>query len=224
MLKQKLIRFRQAMTKKGRQGIAALLCASMLLPTVARGVPFYIAGRSYVTGSWDPQYIEEAKNKRPEDYQSYEATGLAYNMTWFQSKHDVTPSWPFMWEHHLTQNPGAASNPKYADFDNRHIYCVANHKPNYILLPGMQAFKAAEYNTQELPNFAVGSSAEQKKFNFLMTAIACGYPIEYDAESTASVPDYLICQAIAWVATSEGAEWVRGSSRSRRQSDSVFSG
>ena len=182
--------------KAARRLTAAVVCAAMLAPVFVRGV------------SLDPWYDTERVKKTWEQpgNQDDKPTGLAFNS-------NAECLFPFTQAMYFTARPGYIKDD-YKDFDNRFLYCVASHTQGYRMEPGMQMFFLNDYGINH-PNGLFGPTKHGggenvENFNFLMTAIACGYPDSYNPDNMADVPYYLICQTIAWVATNETSPGFQG--------------
>lgn len=211
MFDKQKIQAKKAFKNKSRPAVALLLCAALLTPTLVQGAAItddIYANNGLVGSGWDPNVYEKDLPR------GYETTGLAYNYTQLPNSLTGTGNrYPFDVSSYLTQRAGY-KNEKYADFNNRFIYCVQNHVPNYYILRGMQAFRMHEYKTTEAAGIAKGT-ADNVKFNFLMLAIACGYPAKYDPENMADIPYNLICQTIAWCVTND--RWNDGTGKTEDQ-------
>lgn len=198
--------------KKGKRGnrrrlVAVMLCASMLAPAVARGIPLSDANYNApeVSPTWSVSDLGEHK-----------ATGLAANYYFLPENSKAGARYPLPPNMHFTARPGYIQDD-FKDFDGRSFYCVAHHAGNYLLVPGQQMFFIKQYGINH-PNDIFdackqpGNDLNQNNFNFLMTAIASGYPIgEVDLENNMSdIADHLIMQVIGWAATNEGERGFKG--------------
>lgn len=190
--------------KTARHLTAAVVCAAMLAPVFVRGIPlepWYDTER--VKKTWEQPGIPERDTP----------TGLAFNWTIFTRNTNAECLFPFTQAMYFTARPGYIKDD-YKGFDNRFLYCVASHTQGYRMEPGMQMFFLKDYGINH-PNglfYATkhGGGENVENFNFLMTAIACGYPDSYNPDNMADVPYYLICQTIAWVATNETSPGFQG--------------
>ena len=186
---------------------AALLCAAMLAPALVQGVQLndLYYNSLQCSPSWDP-------NRGGTGDDNHEPTGLAANFTTFPGYNlSAMPRFPFDAAWHFTGRPGYVKD-KFKQFDNKFYYCVANHAQGYIVFPGQQMFFTGDYGINH-PNgiFKASNRGQNPNFNFLMLAIAAGYPqADYDPESIPNTVFYLICQTIAWAATDDNSALVTG--------------
>lgn len=162
--------------------------------TKAITIPEEMYNSTYVEPSWNPtKYTADGTGY----ISSLIPTGLAFNWTTYNK----VGNWPFMAQAYLSERPGHL-NSEFTDFNNRFIYCVANHVQNYRINPGSQAFFDHRYTTEDM--FPQANKGADPKFNFLMLAIACNYPgSEYNPESKADIAMGLTAQVIAWLATDD---------------------
>lgn len=181
--------------RKLKSALAMCLCVSMLAPTIAKGViSDDLYQRPEVAQSWTDAANAMALSKR------YKPSGLAvawYSYPMFNNQGGI--SYPLGQAMAFEERPGYTADEECKPFIGRYAYCVNGHVPNYLVYEGMQFFLKGKYNTGEMPDFIQGTSEENKQFNFLMLAIACGYPTKYTVGSTDSIAYNLIDQTIAWV-------------------------
>lgn len=193
--------------KKVRRATAAVVCASMLVPVLARGVP--------LDGIYSDPRVAITWNVPQDILGSREETGLAFNVTWLPKNTNAGNQFPFSTALHFTARPGY-ENDKFKDFDGRFFYCVASHTQGYRFDAGMQMFFLEEYGINHPgtdifgPTKHIGNTPEEDRFNFLMTAIACGYPASYDPEILSDAAYYVACQTIAWIATNDDSRGYKG--------------
>lgn len=183
-----------------RRVTAALLCAALLAPAIVRGIP--LTDVNYNSAQCLPGW---APNRGGLGNQDHEPTGLAANLAYFEGYNmNAGARFPFNGAWHFTARPGYVKD-EFKEFDNKFYYCVANHTQGYIVDPGQQMFHTGKYGIgSEKGIFPACRHGVNDEFNFLMLAIATGYPQDnYDPESAANAPYYLICQTIAWAATDE---------------------
>ena len=181
--------------------LVIVMIITTFLPTITKGITLTdeLYAAEYAWRSWDSS--QNGYGSSP-DAIRVKPTGLAFNWTTYSK---TGGNWPFSAQAYLTQRPGY-ENAEYEIFNNRFIYCVANHVQNYRLGPGMQAFHSGTFTTEyPFPEAQKGANKEQQDFNFMMLAIATNYPgeIDYNPESKERIADALICQMIAWLATDE---------------------
>lgn len=198
--------------KKGKRGnsrrlVAIMLCASMLAPAVARGIP--LSDANYNAPEVSPTWSVS-------DLGGNTATGLAANFYFLPENSKAGAHFPLPPNMHFTARPGYIQDD-FKDFDGRSFYCVAHHAGNYLLVPGQQMFFVEQYGIGSDKGIfdacrQYGNTDEENNFNFLMTAIASGYPVgEVDLENNMSdIADHLVMQVIGWAATNEGARGFKG--------------
>ena len=172
----------------------------MLAPTIARGVA---TDASYQMQNVLPTWSQKAEELAKQS--DYEPTGLAVSFLEYNQGYDTKGGYPLGQAMSFVGRSGYLKDD-YKPFVNRYAYCVASHVANYLVYDGMQVFFKKKYNTVEMPNFVQGTSEENRQFNFLMLAIACGYPTSYELGDS-SIPYNLICQTIAWTITNNVGEF-----------------
>lgn len=195
--------------KKVRCMTAAVVCAAMLVPALVRGIP--------LDSLYSDERVVKTWNLTGDQLAGHEETGLAYNWTSIPRSVKAGDLFPFDHSSHFTARTGYEKD-KFKDFNGRFLYCAANHTQGYRLEPGQQIFFMKDYgigheNGLFGPTKHTGNSDNENNFNFLMTAIACGYPNSYDAENMSDIAYYLICQTIVWGATNDGARGFKGAGK-----------
>lgn len=186
-----------SISKKQKRGLALVLAAVIILGIL---IPQIVRAYSLTQDDYKTEYTAPSWTVNPKDY-NVKKTGLAFNWTPYNKNPNAGNLFPFSAAAYLSARPGYLEE-EFKDFDDRFIYCVASHTPNYRLNPGTQAFRKGVYKT-EYP-FPEANHGADPEFNFLMLAIACSYPSQkYDPSSMSSVPYSLVCQAIAWLCTDE---------------------
>lgn len=180
--------------KYGKPAVAIALCAAMTTPQIVSAVRLSEVNfnNPYNKASWGLSG-DIVENLTP--------TGLSSN--WI-SYNKATPDWPFDAAMFLsTRHP----DERFAKFNNRYIYCVANHTANYILGPGSQAFLGGIWGQSQARSgqFEPAQKGIDPDFNFLVLAIASAYPNkEIDPDEQSSIAYSLVCQSIAWATTYDG--------------------
>lgn len=187
---------------KLKSTVALCLCVSMLAPTIARGV---VTDSSYQMPIVLPTWSQQAEKLAASHMPQYDPTGLAVSFLEYNQGYDVKGNYPLGQAMSFVGRSGYLKD-KYKPFVNRYAYCVASHVANYLVYDGMQVFFKQDYNTENMPYFVQGTSEENRQFNFLMLAIACGYPTSYELGDS-SIPYNLICQTIAWTITNNVGEF-----------------
>jgi len=160
----------------------------------------------------------------------YTPTGLAFNNTIYPFNPNLLPLeevvkldpakiWGLEGQMFLTARPGY-ENPEFAVFNGRHAYCSGTHEVAASISPVVQAFVLLKegYKLPENPYpEAVTGQKTNKDFNFLMLALACYYPGEYQvpADAAYSFQDPwaamgIASQLITWLCTDAGEHGFQG--------------
>lgn len=202
---------KQVISKRiGRRVTAAVLCVALTIPLVVQAVTItpemYDAQFTRLGWQSDIENAAELKKLHP--------TGLAYNngpMPYYNNTSGL--NWPFSATQYVIAREGKIK-PDYEQFANRYLYCTANHVQAYRLLPGMQAYHSGTFSTKDDNMYDAAVKGKlYPKFNFLMLAIACGYPLEYNASDETNPynqANYIAMQTIAWACTDEGSKGFSG--------------
>lgn len=184
-------------------GMAIIMCIGTIV--YATTPPLTEANWSDPT-VW-PGWLEE-KYKDKATIFKVNPTGLAVNSTWLNVVQTGGAQYPLGATRFLTNRDGATVPERYEGFNDKYIYCVANHVPNYVMNNGMQAFFMKQYTPDDPFEYCAGTG-DVKKFNFIMLAIACNYGTEnedYHPEELNNAYYGIVSQSIAWICTATQAE------------------
>ena len=196
--------------------LAGAITVTSLLPKIVSAFNLNAGYYTYPESTCTWGNDSDAMKYKPEEY---EPTGLAFNQSFYTFDKMFLPpdaaaaignrGWPLGGQFYLQARPGY-ENEKYSMFNGRHTYCSGSHEPARPIAPSAQAFATQEegFWLPENPFIEAIKGKTNPDFNFLMLALACYYPGEYqvppDIERQYEDPWAamgLASQLIAWMAT-----------------------
>lgn len=201
-------------------GLSAVILAVTIIPQV---ISAFDLNPQWTNPAVVPTWNETVTDPdiKPPYFHNYEKTGLAFNTNFYFGA--GKNGWDLGGQMYLEERPGY-DNSDYSDFNMRHTYCTGNHTKATKITPGVRSFKSGEYYYSD-DLISIFPEAQKNKtnvkFNFLILAIACYYPGDYQVDYTinqnamsiaedSAAAQGLVSQMIAWICTNEKSKGFTG--------------